>query len=236
MKKIKKWLYGETGEGEGLFYKMVWEGIFISKRLLNLPNILRAGGRIKKYLQVNTPVKVQLGCGEDILNGFLNTDLLGEIPLNITKRLPFPDNSVSLFYSNHMVEHIYHKQFKYFLKESYRALKPGGIHIILTPSIEKLTKSVYHEPLAKKKLMEIHTKKGEEIDSATLINRICHMRYMHKFLYDFECINRLAKKYKYRKVVLVNNPNLIPDPIIRQNIKDKFMEGDGITDIFVLVK
>tara|TARA_Y100000310_G_C20641944_1_gene794454 strand:+ start:798 stop:1508 length:711 start_codon:yes stop_codon:yes gene_type:complete len=236
MKKIKKWLYGEIGGGEGLFYKMVWEGIFISKRLLNLHNRLMAGGRIKKYFKTNNIIKVQLGCGNDILNGFLNTDLLGEIPIDITKKLPFPNNSVNLIYSNHTVEHIYHKQFKHFLKESHRVLKPGGIHIILTPSIEKLTKSVYHDPLAKKKIMEIHTHKGEEVDSATLINRITHMRYMHKFLYDFECINRLAKKYKYHRVILVNDLNLIPDTVIKQNIKDKCVEGDGITETFVLVK
>jgi len=236
MRRLKKWLYGEIGGGETLVYKMVWEWIFLLKNLLNLPNKLGTRKKIKKYFKTHDIIRVQVGCGDNLLKGFLNTDFLGKVSINITKKLPFSNNSVHLIYSNHTVEHIYHEQFKNFLKEAYRVLKQGGIHIISTPSIEKLTKSVYYNPSLKKKIMRTHTNHNEEIDSATLINRIVHMRYMHKFLYDFDCINRLAKKYKHSKAVLITNPDLIPDEAIRKNIKDRGFENDGITETYMLVK
>ena len=238
MRILKKWLYGEIGGGEGLLYKLAWEWIYVIKSLINLPNKLFVKKRIKDYFLSHDLVKIQFGCGDDFLKGFLNTDLLGKIPVNITKKLPFQNETVDLIYSNHTVEHIYHKQFKCFLKESYRIIKPGGIHVISTPSIERITKSVYFDDKAKKMLLNCDSYKNDsgEIDSATLINIIMHMRHMHKFLYDFECINRLAKKQGFKKVFIANKDNLVPDKAIQQNMKDKNSEGDGITETYVLVK
>ena len=238
MRILKKWLYGEIGGGEGLFYKLAWEWLYVIKSLINLPNRLLAKKRIKDYLLSHDLVKIQFGCGNNFLKGFLNTDLLGKIPVNITKKLPFQDKTVDLIYSSHTVEHIYHKQFKRFLKESYRVIKQGGIHVISTPSIERITKSVYFNDKTKKMLLnsDSYSNNNEEIDSATLINRVMHMSHMHKFLYDFECINRLAKKQGFKKVFIANKNNSIPDKVIQQNIIDKDFANDGVTETYVLVK
>jgi predicted SAM-dependent methyltransferase len=78
-------------------------------------------------------VKVHLGPGQrNYLPGWINLDanIISSKPdvwANISDGLPFPDNSVDIFYSHHVIEHLpdtgLHKHFV----EMFRALKPGGV-------------------------------------------------------------------------------------------------------------
>ncbi len=78
------------------------------------------------------------------LTGIINRDLLN-IPwpknillYNITKNLPFEDNSIDCIYSSHSLEHLYLEQAKRLLKECYRILKPKGIIRIVVPDLKSL--------------------------------------------------------------------------------------------------
>ena len=51
-------------------------------------------------------------------------------------RLPFADNSVSLIYCSHTLEHIEEKRAKDFIKECYRILKKNGIMRLVVPSTD----------------------------------------------------------------------------------------------------
>jgi predicted SAM-dependent methyltransferase len=88
-------------------------------------------------------MKLQLGCGPYIKEGFINYDLNpgpGGIVHDLTKPLPHPDNSVDLIFSEHFIEHITREQAVGLLKESYRVLKPGGKIRITTPDLRIITK------------------------------------------------------------------------------------------------
>ena len=54
------------------------------------------------------------------------------------KRLPFPDNSVEVIYSSHMLEHLDRREVAMFLREAWRILQPGGIIRIAVPDLQKL--------------------------------------------------------------------------------------------------
>ena len=124
IKKIKKYVQNKIEE-EGLFNLLLWEWIFRVRILLNTPNIIMSKKRIKAYLDSHDKVKVHIGCGGELLEGFLNTDILGKVPVDVTKKLPFPKESVDLIYSNQLLEHIYYKHFKVFLKNPIGFLKKG---------------------------------------------------------------------------------------------------------------
>ena len=79
---------------------------------------------IKKKLHLSSNYKI---------NGFLNSQILGKVPIDITKKLPFKSNSLDLIYSSHLVEHIHYKQTVYFINECFRVLKNNGKLIIATP-------------------------------------------------------------------------------------------------------
>ncbi len=59
---------------------------------------------------------------------------------NLAKGIPFPDNSVDAVYHSHLFEHLDRDVAVGFLKEAHRVLKPGGIHRIVIPDFESLTR------------------------------------------------------------------------------------------------
>ena len=97
---------------------------------------------IRDYLVAHPDGKLHLAATRK-LDGFLNSQILGDVPIDITRPLPLPDRSFVLIYSSHLVEHVQRRQFTSFLRESRRILKPGGMHIIATPSAEKIARTVY---------------------------------------------------------------------------------------------
>lgn len=77
--------------------------------------------------------KINLGCGTNKLPGWDNYDY----DLDITKPLPFEDNSIDYIFMEHVIEHVTYKESWDFFKEANRVLKPGGKIRIITPSILK---------------------------------------------------------------------------------------------------
>ena len=72
---------------------------------------------------------------------WLTVDLQGaDITLNLSQheRLPFDNDSKSIVYSSHMIEHISPETLKFFLRESYRILEKGGIIRLEAPDPVKI--------------------------------------------------------------------------------------------------
>ena len=57
---------------------------------------------------------------------------------NLTRSLPWPDNSTKAIYSSHMVEHLEREEARRFLEECRRVLKPGGVVRLALPNLETL--------------------------------------------------------------------------------------------------
>ena len=79
-------------------------------------------------------IKINLGAGSNKLDGWQNYD----IDMDITKPLPFEDNSVDFIMNEHVLEHITQQEGYNFMKECFRILKPKGVMRTATPSISKL--------------------------------------------------------------------------------------------------
>lgn len=78
--------------------------------------------------------KVNLGCGSNRPAGWENYDA----DVDISKRLPFDDNSVDYLLAEHVLEHITaHEGFR-FMQEISRVLKPGGVVKIIVPDLAKI--------------------------------------------------------------------------------------------------
>jgi predicted SAM-dependent methyltransferase len=86
--------------------------------------------------------KVQIGCGDHPLPGFLNCDIAPCRPdiiyLDATERFPFKDGEIDRIFSEHMIEHVPLAGGVVMLAECYRVLAPGGRIRISTPSLEFL--------------------------------------------------------------------------------------------------
>ena len=82
--------------------------------------------------------KLNLGCGDKILPGYINVDVaearLGKKPdvlCDLRKLTPFEDQSVDEILSVHVVEHFWRWEVVDILKEWVRVLKPGGKLVIV---------------------------------------------------------------------------------------------------------
>jgi len=86
-------------------------------------------------------MKLHLGCGSKIKDGYVNIDKYVHLPgvqqFDILD-LPCADESVEEILSEHLVEHICFKEEEVFWRECFRVLKPGGKLITETPDMEWL--------------------------------------------------------------------------------------------------
>lgn len=106
-------------------------------------------------------IKLHFGCGPRVFKGWINVDL-AYVPyhnfmqyytdkyypekirgdktdfyaIDVTKTgLPLPDNSVDVIFHEDFLEHLNQRDQLVFLAETYRVLKPGGVHRVNTPDL-----------------------------------------------------------------------------------------------------
>lgn len=126
--------------------------------------------RVKRVM-AQGDLKLHLGCLDQPIDGWINTDItmhirVARIPfaatalkragrisperfeqhkrgvfkkvdyLDVSKRFPFDDDSVSAVYSTHMLEHLPLDIAANFVQESFRVLKPGGVFRVGVPDLD----------------------------------------------------------------------------------------------------
>lgn len=92
-------------------------------------------------------MKLHLGCGHNLLAGWVNIDGW-PIPTNgvasfllhdLSKGLPsFPERSVDYIFTEHFLEHIEREEAVVLLRDCRRVLKPGGVMRIVVPDLDYL--------------------------------------------------------------------------------------------------
>ncbi len=80
-------------------------------------------------------ILLQLGCGENRLPPpWRNYDY----DMDITKPLPFADNSARIVFIEHCLEHVSGPDGFRFMKEAHRILEPQGVLRICVPELERM--------------------------------------------------------------------------------------------------
>lgn len=94
-------------------------------------------------------MKLNLGCGDKILEGFVNVDVVesraGKTPdvlCDLHALTPFEDNSADEIMAIHVVEHFWRWEVVDILKEWLRVLKPGGKMILECPNLVSACQAV----------------------------------------------------------------------------------------------
>ena len=97
-------------------------------------------------------MKLNLGCGLDVREGYINIDIRKAHPrilvLDLEKELlkPFPDNSAEEIIAKDFVEHLSWRVVEAFLRDCFRVLKSGGRMYIQVPDMEAIAKKVILNP------------------------------------------------------------------------------------------
>ncbi len=166
---------------------------------------------IRSYLDAHPDGKLHLG-STNSLPGFLNSQIMGAVPIDVVRPLPLPDRSFVLIYSSHLVEHLHRLQFFDFLAESRRVLKPGGLHLIATPSAEKIARTLYGPDSPEKStLLEAGARFYPEPFHTPAHQLNLTMRaYGHRFLYDLAFMREAGRAAGFASVESIDNFDL-PD-------------------------
>jgi predicted SAM-dependent methyltransferase len=95
---------------------------------------------------------LNLGCGNRFHPDWTNVNFTssseGVIAHNLTKGIPFANESFDLVYHSHLLEHFTTIAAESFLKECYRVLRPQGILRVVVPDLEQIA-ITYLEALEK---------------------------------------------------------------------------------------
>ena len=163
----------------------------------------RRGLKVSKKLRHSNDLKLQLGCGPRLKKGWVNIDLSdkADITLDLREPLPFQNNSCSLIYSEHFLEHLdYPDHVSNLLKECKRVLKKGGVFSVAVPDIELVltayVKGGNEEYYAAQKRWHPDWFKTH----MEHINFNFRQNNEHKFAYDFETLKYLLENIGFVKV------------------------------------
>jgi predicted SAM-dependent methyltransferase len=142
--------------------------------------------------------KLHLGCGSNYLEGWVNIDISFKVKTDLcqdlTKRLPYLDNSINFIFNEHFIEHIDFYDAIKFLKECYRVLKPNGILRISTPDLKWLVLK-YLEG----KIDEWNDVKWYPLTKCAMLNQGMKL-WGHQYLYDFEELTFILNSVSFYKI------------------------------------
>ncbi|MBI3308725.1 MAG: sulfotransferase [Candidatus Melainabacteria bacterium] len=164
----------------------------VKRKFKTLYWVTKRRQKIQKYLNTNTAKKLHIGAGYNMLEGWLNCNIMPitktDIFLDASIRFPFNDNTFDYIFSEHQVEHLSYKEGLNMLKECFRILKPGGKIRITTPSLEFFI-ALYKKDLSKVEKEYVNytiqrcfsgLKQNKEVFT---INNV-FTNFGHRFIYD----------------------------------------------------
>jgi predicted SAM-dependent methyltransferase len=141
-------------------------------------------------------LKLQLGCGANVLPGWINTDVMpagGVDHLDFTKPLPCADNSIAAIFCEHTIEHITKTDALRLLKEIFRILKRGAYLRIVTPSLENFCRFVLEPNTeAATKYLDFSRRysKNPNASMSDAINRIFY-EHGHRHIYSITELGKM---------------------------------------------
>ena len=87
---------------------------------------------------------LNLGCGYRFNSQWTNVDFISTgkdvTAHDLTKGVPFANNTFKLVYHSHLLEHFPKTQAESFIRECYRVLKPQGVLRIVVPDLEQIAR------------------------------------------------------------------------------------------------
>ncbi len=189
--------------------KNVWEEIRVARASRQaIPRFLE--------LKNHAPLKVHLGCGEDIKIGWLNIDHPSNelanrkfanqpntwfIAYDLRLELPLDEESCELIYSSHFFEHLDYSQGLRLMRDCYRALTPGGIFRISLPNGKGILDAYIRGDKDYMGLIDqLNLLPDAEGEPKTLIDYVNFAVYengSHKCLYDEEKLVLMLKHLGY---------------------------------------
>jgi predicted SAM-dependent methyltransferase len=128
--------------------------------------------------------KLNVGCGNVLLPGWLNIDMEpgADLAIDVRQGLPFEDDSVDFIYNEHFVEHLTYDEAGKVLREFWRCLRRGGAVRIATPDLDFLVE-LYSRDF---KTQDWFPSGFEFVKTKGVAMNMAFRRWGHKYVYNEE--------------------------------------------------
>jgi len=191
--------------------KVVWPFIsilasfvrYISSKISDAKQSLLSRQYVKHLLKRSNEIYIEVGAGNKKgKNGWVTIDIKKscDLPWDLRKWLPFPDERVSKIYSSHFLEHLSFREGQQFLNECKRVLVPGGVFSICVPNARLYIEAYFKsEPLNKDKFLGYRS----AYNNTTKIDCINYTAYMdgeHKYMFDEENLIYILESKGFKNV------------------------------------
>lgn len=202
--------YFDKSKDKANVYLRIIEKYGITKNGLS-----QAGDVLTSYLD-EMPIKaLNLGCGPNILKGWLNTDIRAQdsaLFLDASGPFPIENNTLDYIFSEHMFEHLSYESGKTMLRECYRTLKLGGILRLTMPTLDFLIK-LYNKPddelyqqyahwslqLFAPQMYADFASRNEKLPMALVVNNF--MRFWgHQMIYNFSLLHAMLEQAGFTNI------------------------------------
>ncbi len=107
-----------------------------------------------RKLVENDTLRLNLGCGDKILPGYVNVDVVNErsgrcpdVICDIRNLIAFSDNTADEILAVHVVEHFWRWEVVSILKEWVRVLRPGGRMALECPNLQTACEEFLRNPV-----------------------------------------------------------------------------------------
>jgi predicted SAM-dependent methyltransferase len=210
--------------------KDVWNEIRIAAR------VVRSRRRFRE-LRGRTDLKVHLGCGAQLMRGWINLDLNAarsvrraarrlppdtrfiEYDLRLG-RLPLDSGSCARIYSSHFFEHLDYERGVALMRDCHRVLRPGGVFRAALPTFRAMFRA-YLEGDARyfEGVVLAEVRPDVEPGTETLLDQLNYGVYQygeHKCLYDEEKLCRVLRHLGFEARPADFDPALDPANELRR--------------------
>lgn len=176
----------------------------------------RERATLQRLLASGAPIWLELGSGRrDGMDGWIFSDLGGggDLALELTEPLPFPDGCVQRLYCSHVLEHFgYPSPMRDLLRECHRVLEARGTLSVAVPDARPFIRG-YLEPgsfdLERFCSHDVGLRFRAPMD---ILNFVAHLGGEHKHLFDDRNLVDVLEEAGFREVRLRDHDPAIDLP------------------------
>ena len=197
MSKVLLWLFSHRFLAIGR-----WDIHFLLLRLRNALTGQRT--RIAMFMASRgSPRYLNLGSGprglDDVhwvnVDGFADKNV--HFLIDISRALPFPDESFDGAFCEHVLEHFSLDNAIKISREIKRILRPGGVFRVIVPNAEYVVRMYLEKP---RELIAYRGSADAGETAMEVVNSFFRQRYEHQFLYDWMTMEKMLINAGFDKV------------------------------------
>lgn len=189
--RFGRWLFAHLPITRFLFDQLRFEANAWIVRLQNavLP------GRRRRLRQIRSMdhLLVNVACGPQVLDGFINVELAGPPPRvlwDCRQSLPIANRSAAGIRVEHFFEHLEPREHApRFLRDCRRALELGGVLRVIVPDAERYLRAYCAPGLDGLRELAVPMPFPSDLPTRMdVINHVFHSWHEHRWAYDFETL------------------------------------------------